>query len=907
MEYYRFIKMKLLLVGIILFLFSSSVVSQSKSSIRHPKNFNVQTEKSTAGLAKRLYDTLQYKSFTKIKEDFVVNSGCGSYGADQHQINIASDPRGGFLCAWNDDRAGDRQVNAQLFDNNGNRLGSVIHVSERNANWNSEPHIAFNARSNEYVVLWAGSGYDIQFQRIKSSGEPIGHNITANQLYSTNTNNPSAASDSSGNIIVTWTADLTCCMSEIPYCRIFNKDGIPITDQWSLVPSGTTNVSSFGWDDRIAADSIGRCVIVWSSFINGRSRIVFQSVNRTGNLYAEPVIVSDPADSSDNYFPTVASTKGGDFLILWGSDKGVSGRIFHADSGFVTPQLTIAHTPQSWITCGASSDDQNKFFVAWFSDRGYGQIVSTQGQLSGPAIPLSFSTTIPWWSYPRLSKGLFNRLSMVYGGYVRTQMDVMLQSFDLSFNPIGSSVKVADDGCSAWQTNPVVKYNQFGKSLIVWEDQRNGYHDLYGQVLDESGDPLSTNILISDSAISKRIAQPAIASDNDGNFLVSFSGGDYSSRNLILQKVSASGKLIGSNVMITNDYFYDYDQLYNEIQKNDAGDILLCWYASGYSAVYTQRLHPDLSPQSGRKLIFNSSLPSPKNILGISTNSKFNNLVMWVDYNYQTNTAGKVLKAMIINEQGTVIRDSLVVAQIANERSFYRGVCGIDENNNMVFVWNEFDTYGYEFRMNVKRVYATDNVSRTDSFSIDNLGTRMQIVKFDNKKVCVAWDAYDKINSLFFDDNIRTYIPVRLHTIPSFVYSLGGLHNVYHADIFGSNLLISYESSQNSDAGYDVYTNVQKIEQFKFQDDPPSFENATSVYPNPTSQNVKLQYEITQQTNVTIAVYNILGQRIADIENGSKAPGLYTVQFPTDHLPAGIYFFLYRGAKSYTKKFIVIK
>src|SRR5450759_4255751 len=160
MEYYRFIKMNLLLVGIILFLFSSSVVSQSKSSIRHPKNFNVQTEKSTAGLAKRLYDTLQYKSFTKIKGDFVVNSGCGSYGADQHQINIASDPRGGFLCAWNDDRAGDRQVNAQLFDNNGNRLGSVIHVSERNANWNSEPHIAFNARSNEYVVLWAGSGYD---------------------------------------------------------------------------------------------------------------------------------------------------------------------------------------------------------------------------------------------------------------------------------------------------------------------------------------------------------------------------------------------------------------------------------------------------------------------------------------------------------------------------------------------------------------------------------------------------------------------------------------------------------------------------------------------------------------------------------------------------------------------------
>jgi hypothetical protein len=836
-----------------------------------------------------------------IKPELVVNSGCGLYGADQHQINIASDPRGGFLCAWNDDRAGDRQVNAQLFDTNGIRIGPLIHVSEGNANWNSEPHLTFNARTNEYIVLWAGSGYDILFQRLASSGELIGHNITANRFYSTNTNNPSAATDSSGDIVVTWIGEMT------PFCRIFDKDGDAITDQWSLVTSGSANVTSVGWDDRIAADSIGRCIVVWSRFINGRSRIVLQSVNRAGNLYAEPLIVSDPADSTNHYFPTVAGTKDGHFLIIWGSDNGVYGRVFHSDSGFVSPQLTITYKPQSWTSYGVSSDDQDKFFVAWYSEHPYGQIITTQGLISGPAIPLSFPTTILWWTYPRLSKGLFNRLYLAYGGYVHTEMDVMLQAFDVSFNPIGGSVKVADDGCSAWQTNPVVKYNQFGRSLVVWEDQRNGYHDLYGQVLDESGNPLSSNIPISDSNTIRSVSSPSIVSDSEGDFLVSFAGGDYSSRNLILQKVSASGNLVGSNRFITSDYYYNYGLLQNVIHRNDSGDFLLCWYSSASPPVYTQRLQPDLTAYGAPRIIFNSTYQSPKQILGISTNSRSNVLVMWVDYDNQTYTAGNVLKAMILNDQGKVIRDTLVVAALRDGESFNNGACQIDDNCNMIFVWKEFSWYGFDFRMKVKRVYAADNVSRTDSLSIDNFNARLQIIQFKEKKAFVAWDAYDKIYSLFFDDNFSTYIPVELHAFTSFVYSIGEIHNAYCADIYGTNLLFGYESSQNRDAGYDIYANMQEIDQFNFQYIPPSYENTTIVYPNPGSHSVNLQYEITLQTNVQISVYNILGQKIADIENATKPPGIYTVQFPTTNLAAGIYFFRYQGAKSYSKKFIVVK
>ncbi|MGA7161404.1 MAG: T9SS type A sorting domain-containing protein [Bacteroidota bacterium] len=909
MNRHKFVKTSLLPSIFILLFSSSAAVSQRNASqeLHYPKSFRLLSQKSGQVLSKTKFDTLQYHSFVKIKQDFVVNTGCGEYGSDQHQINIASDSVGGFMCAWNDDRAGDRQVNAQLFDNKGNRVGLMISVSDQDANWNSEPHIAYNRTSHEYIVLWAGSGYDIRFQRISASGELIGQNLTANQLYATNTNNPSAAVDSSGNIFVTWIADVSCCQTQIPYCRAFNKDGIPITDQWPLDVTGNANVSSIGWDDRIASDGSGRCVVVWSSYLNGHSRIVFQAVNLIGNLYSQPMLVSNPSDSSDLYFPTLTSTKDGHFLFLWGTTYGFSARILRADSGFVTAPSTLSSLPNYATTYVASSDNENRFFLTWFSDQGYGEIVSTDGQILKAATPLSFSTTIPWWSYPRLSKALFDRLFLVYGGYDRTQEDVMLQAFDTSFTAIGASVKAADDDCSAWQTNPVVGYNQFGASLVVWEDQRNGYHELYGQVLDASGTPVSANILISDPDTIQWISAPAVVHDREGNFLVSFAGGDYSTRNLVLQKVSSSGVLDGRNKWITAGYYYDYDQMKNVAQENDDGNIFLCWYPNVSSTIYAQQFNQDLASINAQLPIFTSSYQSPKYIIGVSTNKAFNTLVMWADYNYQTSTPGNTLKAMILDAGGNVIRDTLAVARIPDHWTLDQGACRIDDDSNLVFAWTEFDTTGYNFRMSMHRVYPSSNGTMADSFSINDIQTDVQIIKFDNRKALVSWNSYNEIHAIFFDDDACAYYPFNLHTFSPYTYSVWGAYNAYHADVFGDSLLMCYETMQNPDFGYDIYANIQRMNQLNFQPPPLLNDNNSSVYPNPTSQTVTLQYEITQQTKVTIAVYNILGQKIAEVENGIKAPGTYSARFQTRNLAAGIYFFAYHGLKSYTKKFIIIK
>jgi hypothetical protein len=891
----------LLILSLAISFFILPVASQIKElhGIRFPEKYKIEGDPTRSIQNETQNNIVSPGTFGTLTDEFLINSGCGEYGADQGYANIASGSKGGFLCAWNDERIGDRQVNAQLFDSLGNKIGTVIQVSHGNSNWNSEPHIVFNNTTNEYIVLWAGTGYEIYFQRISELGEKIGNNIMANEYYRTNTNNPGAAIDSSGNIIVTWVADVTCCMNERPYCRIFDKTGNPLTSQWAL----DNSISSIGWEDRIAADSLGRCIIVWSNHTGTRSQIFLQSVSRSGNLFDAPLVVSDPNDSTAHFFPSVTGTRNGYFLILWSNDHGICGRIFSADSGFITSQFVVAQFPNYWLTAGSSSDDANKFYIMYFADHPYGQIISTSGQLLGGQKQLSYSSPVSWARYPKLSKIQPDRFFSVYWGYVRSQTDVMLQAFDPTFNPLGNSLKVADDDCSAWQTKPVVQYNQSGQALAVWEDARNGYNHLYGQVLSVLGDPVGPNLLISDSVNIQWASKPAITSDKTGNFLVTFAGGSYSDRNLWLQNITSSGQLDGSNRLISNGHYYDYDNLNSIIHRDQDGNILISWFENYYLVVYTRSFYPSLNGRTFKTEIFRSTVTSPKEVLSVESNDNFHILVTWIDKNNEVG-ASQDLKAIILNERGEIIQDTMVINRLSANHSYQTCSAQIDNHDNLLIAWTDYQSWGYGCRLHIKRCYSRNLWSREDSIYV-SIENRIQAVKFENRKSLVAWSSYGYVNSFFSEDIIRPI--TQLSPEKSTFTRLGKSCDAFGTDIFNNHIFFVFESIKNPEKGCDIYGKIQETEQTFMVRSSSSAEELMKVYPNPSTESATLEYKIQSPTYVMISVYNILGQEIAKLESGVKSTGVYNVQFLTHNLNTGIYFFRYQGATTQCIKFIVIR
>lgn len=79
-------------------------------------------------------------------------------------------------------------------------------------------------------------------------------------------------------------------------------------------------------------------------------------------------------------------------------------------------------------------------------------------------------------------------------------------------------------------------------------------------------------------------------------------------------------------------------------------------------------------------------------------------------------------------------------------------------------------------------------------------------------------------------------------------------------------------------------------------------------YPNPFNPYTTIRFGIPVAANVTIDLYNILGQKIACLFEDRKAPGYYQVIVDAGNLASGIYLYTIR-AENYSgvKKMVVIR
>ena len=67
--------------------------------------------------------------------------------------------------------------------------------------------------------------------------------------------------------------------------------------------------------------------------------------------------------------------------------------------------------------------------------------------------------------------------------------------------------------------------------------------------------------------------------------------------------------------------------------------------------------------------------------------------------------------------------------------------------------------------------------------------------------------------------------------------------------------------------------------------------NLTQNYPNPFNPNTKIRYDVKNPCHVSLKVYNINGQEVCDLINSFHAPGSYEVEFHSENVSSGLYFY----------------
>ncbi|HEY3295414.1 MAG TPA: T9SS type A sorting domain-containing protein [bacterium] len=117
----------------------------------------------------------------------------------------------------------------------------------------------------------------------------------------------------------------------------------------------------------------------------------------------------------------------------------------------------------------------------------------------------------------------------------------------------------------------------------------------------------------------------------------------------------------------------------------------------------------------------------------------------------------------------------------------------------------------------------------------------------------------------------------------SYTWTETGLENgrVAHFDLYGvdlnggRSLLKSVEATPETDGQaliiqYALYQN----------------------YPNPFNPTTRIAFDLLEQGHVSLGLYNLLGQQVAVIVNGTLNPGHHVLSFDASYLPSGVY--LYR-------------
>ncbi len=79
-------------------------------------------------------------------------------------------------------------------------------------------------------------------------------------------------------------------------------------------------------------------------------------------------------------------------------------------------------------------------------------------------------------------------------------------------------------------------------------------------------------------------------------------------------------------------------------------------------------------------------------------------------------------------------------------------------------------------------------------------------------------------------------------------------------------------------------------------------------YPNPFNPTTKINYHLTESTDILLTVHDLLGRKVATIAQGPAAPGEHNIVFDATSLSSGVYIYrLTTSYQSFTRKMTIVK
>ncbi|MCS7249524.1 MAG: hypothetical protein N2323_00890 [candidate division WOR-3 bacterium] len=283
----------------------------------------------------------------KIGNNFRINDD--GQGNNQVFPFLAVNKKGRAVVVWNDNREGNYNVYCQIFDEDRNRVGQNIKVSENSFSEAWPPSFVSINDSGDFIIAWSPHNELIPYcQLYRRNGEPIGRNFRINERGYW----PSPYLNNDKSFWVAWDDGYI-------YLRKFDSLYQPLTPPIRITPH--THVSS----PSIIKDKNDIVWIVWMDQRGGSVEIYGRRANENG-IIGEEFKINDDNFRCDHWYPFWAYD-GDTILYVTFTDFREEGNLnvmaqkFHISGRRIGRNYCIHTDPYpyvhqwAWQSCAANS------------------------------------------------------------------------------------------------------------------------------------------------------------------------------------------------------------------------------------------------------------------------------------------------------------------------------------------------------------------------------------------------------------------------------------------------------------------------------------------------------------------------------------------------------------------------
>ena len=492
------------------------------------------------------------------------------------------------------------------------------------------------------------------------------------------------------------------------------------------------------------------------------------------------------------------------------------------------------------------------------------------------------------------------------GGAIIAWQDYRNGNYDIFAQRVNSSgaVQWTANGVSictldSSQQQPQLVSDGSGGAIIAWQDYRNGNYDIFAQRVNSSGAAQwAANGAPICTAVFDQL-DVEIISDGLGGAILTWE--DNRSNvvdcpDIYAQRVDASGAALwtADGVSICNEASAQHGP---RLVSDGSGGTFITWYdqRAGDYDIYTQRVASGGAVQWTTNGVATCTMATDQLKPDICSDGADGVIITWYDYRATTDFNIYAQRqgpggAIVWVVDGVVMNNNVAYDQI-NPRIVSDGVGGA------IIVWQDYVT-GTTSDVYAQRVAAAGAVQWTATGVIICTAagdqTDPRIVTDGTSGAFITWDDHrDTANYDIFAQRIAADASINWSAEGYPICAADGNQtNPAMASDGNLGAVVAWQDYRNDN--WDIYTQGFDVSGVGIEIGSPAIGSMlylSPASPNPSAAAVGISYSLPKSGEVELAVYDIVGQKVATLAAGEMSAGRHEVSWNGASVAAGVYFY----------------